>query len=52
MRRLILKKYRRYENILDNIRNYDYVWSPDEDKKKYRELNRGSYVISEPTDVD
>ena len=52
VRRLILKKYRRYETIPDIVRNYDYVWAPEEGAEKYRELKKGSYVILEEMDVD
>ena len=52
VRRLILKKYRRYETIPDIVRNYDYVWVPEDGAGKCRELKKGQYVISEEMDVD
>ena len=51
LRRLVPKKYKRYEDILSIVRNCDYVWSPDDGAKKYRELKKDSYVISEDMDV-
>ena len=51
-RRLVLKRYKRYENIPSIIENYDYVWAPETGAKKYRELIKDSYVISEDMDVD
>ena len=51
-RRLVLKRYKRYENIPSIIENYDYVWAPETGAKKYRELICDSYVISEDMDVD
>ena len=52
VRRLVLKKYRRYEHIPSIVKNYDYVWKPDDGAKKYRELKKDSYVISEDMDVE
>ena len=51
-RRLILKNYKKYENVPTIIDNYDYVWAPEPGTTKYRELMKDSYVISEDMDVD
>lgn len=51
VRRLVLKKFRKYDGISSTLKNYDYVWSPAECAKKYRELKTKSYVISEEMDV-
>ena len=52
LRRIVLKNYKRYEHIPSIVRNYDYVWSPDDGTKKYRELEKDSYVISEDMEVE
>lgn len=52
VRRLILKKYPKYEKIPSVLKNYDYVWAPQDGAKKYRELKKDSYVICEEMDVN
>ena len=51
-RRLVLKKYKRYENVPSIVGNYDYVWAPEAGATKYREFKKDSYVISEEMDVN
>ena len=52
VRRLILKKYTSYKSVPSTVKNYDYVWSPEDGAKKYRELKQDSYVISADMEVD
>ena len=52
VRRLVLKKYKSYSSVPSVVDNYDYVWSPEDGAKKYRELKQDSYVISTDMDVD
>ena len=52
VRRLILKKYNSYKSVPSTVESYDYVWSPEEGAKKYRELKQDSYVISADMEVD
>ena len=52
VRRLVLKKYKSYSSVPSVVDNYDYVWSPEDGAKKYRELKQDSYVISADMDVD
>ena len=52
VRRLILKKYNIYKSVPSTVENYDYVWSPEDGAKKYRELKEDSYVISADMEVD
>ena len=52
VRRLILKKYQRYSVVPAVVRNYDYVWVPEDSAKKYRELKKDEYVISEEMEVE
>ena len=52
VRRLVLKKYKSYSSVLSVVDKYDYVWSPGDGAKKYRELKQDSYVISAYMDVD
>ena len=52
VRRLILKKYTSYKSVPSTVENYDYVWSPEDGAKKYRELKQDSYVISADMEVD
>ena len=52
VRRLVLKKYQSYKDIPSIVKNYDYVWVPEDGAKKYRELKQDSYVVSEEMEVD
>ena len=52
VRRLILKKYQRYAPIPSVMKNYDYVWVPEDSAKKYRELKKDDYVISEEMEIE
>ena len=52
VRRLIMKKYRKYDTVSSVVKNYDYVWVPGDGVKQYRELKKDDYVISEAMDVD
>ena len=52
VRRLVLKKFQKYNEIPSIMKNYDYVWVPADGAEKYRGLRNDSYVISEEMDVD
>ena len=52
VRRLVLKKFKKYTEVPSIVKNYDYVWVPEEGEEKYRQLKYDPYVISEEMEVD
>ena len=52
VRRLVLKKFRKYSDTKSILKNYDYVWAPEEGEEKYRQLGYEPFVISEEMKVN
>ena len=52
VRRLVLKKFRKYSEVESTLNHYDYVWAPEGGVDKYRPLKCDQYVISEEMEVD